>query len=249
MKVAQRMITATAILVFGTAMYACGGGKSLADGTLLTQAQFNTLLASAAPFTAVQDGVTAVKGSVSKLTLIGTVHGSARATDAVNVAEGASAVSFGPCADMGVLVGFTPGGNNNAADPLTATYQAFKQCTGYYYEATVGSGNIAIANRIFWDGPNCTGNMYEWEAGGGGYNTQILQGGVVFLSPVDGTTELMVASGQTPQPILIQSVWVTSNPGCQADIEVQLLYVVSSNKTSVTGVPNGVGANFQLVAP
>lgn len=160
-----------------------------------------------------------------------------------------NAVSFGPCANMGVLVGFTNPNFSGTADPLTSTYQAFKQCTGYYYEAQVGNGSLSVANRLFWDGQNCTGNEYEWEAGGAGYNTQILQSGVVFLSPVDGTTELAVTAGQTPQPTLIQSVWVASSPGCQADVETQLLYKVVPNDTSVTGVPESVGASYQLSSP
>jgi len=188
--------------------------------------------------------------SLNKLTLIGKAHGVTDSirmqgefrTDAVS-----NGVSFGPCADMGVLVGFTSGGNN-AADPLTASYQAFKQCTGYYYETQVETGALSVGARIFWDGPNCTGNEYEWEAGGAGYNTQTLQNGVVFLSPVDNSP-LMVAAGQIPKPVMIQSVWVASNPGCQVDQETQLLYSVEPNNISITGVPVSVGSNFQLAAP
>jgi hypothetical protein len=187
--------------------------------------------------------------SLNKLTLIGKVHGVSNELKMQGEfrTEAQATVSFGPCSDMGVLVGFTNPNNNSAADPLTATYQAFKQCTGYYYEAQVGTGNVAIASRIFWDGPNCTGNMYEWEAGGAGYNTQTLENGVVFISPVDGS-ELAVTAGQTGQPIMIQSAWVAANPSCQSDIETQLLYSVTPNVTSVTGVPMTVG-EYQLVAP
>jgi len=239
-------------LIIGLVVFlaACNGSSNSVAG--ITQAQLD---AAVKPLQTQVDSLQSqnknLQDSLAKLTLIGKVHGvsSDIRMQGEFRPEGVSAPNFGPCADMGVLVGFSNPGSNNTADPLTATYQAFKQCTGYYYEAQVGTGNISVASRIFWDGPNCTGNMYEWEAGGAGYNTQILQGGIVFLSPVDGITELAVMAGQTSQPIMIQSAWVASNPGCQSDIETQLLYTVTSNKTAITGVPNSVGANFQLEAP
>lgn len=191
--------------------------------------------------------------SLRKLTLIGKVHGvsteSIRMQGEFRTEAVSTASNFGPCTDMGVLVGFTNTGNNTGAGALSASYQAFKTCSGYLYETSVQNGDIKQASRIFWDGPNCTGNQLEWESGGAGYNTQSLVNGVVFISPVDGTTQLMVRSNQTPQPILIQSAWVSSNPGCQSDIETQLMYQVTPNDVNVTGVPNKTVGNFSLVAP
>lgn len=164
----------------------------------------------------------------------------------------ATGISFGPCADMGVLVGRGNDSSSPSADPLSANLEAFQQCTGYSYNTMLGSGAVGTAPRIFFDGPcvngEPTGNALEWEAGGGGYNTQTLENGVVFLSPVDGAA-LMVRAGQTAQPILIQSVWVLSNPGCQSDVETQLMYTVTSNDVSVTGVPTDLPKVPQLTAP
>lgn len=157
-----------------------------------------------------------------------------------------ASVSFGPCANMGVLLG--RGDNSDSQDPLSAPIESFQQCTGYEYSVTVSTSTVAQGPRLFWDGPGCTGNMYEWNSGGGSYNDQTLEGGVVFLSPMD-SSPLMVKSGQTPQPILIQSVWVLSNPGCQSDIETQSLYQVTPNDIAVSGVPNGSVGSFQLTSP
>lgn len=166
----------------------------------------------------------------------------------VSMDAGGLVFNFGPCPDMGVLVGRGTQINNPTGDPLSANIEAFHQCTGYDYNTVLGSGTIGTAPRLFWDGPNCTGNMLEWEAGGQGFNSQTLQDGVVFLSPVDGTP-LMVKSGQTAQMIMMQSVWVLSNPGCQSDIEPQLMYFVTPNDVNVTGVPIALPKVPQLSSP
>jgi hypothetical protein len=194
--------------------------------------------------------VVVLKDSLDKLQLIGNAHGVATSERVLAIGQAAAtAGNFGPCTDMGVLVGFTNTGNNLGGGALAASYQAFKTCTGYVYEAAVQDGSIKPATRIFWDGPNCTGNLLEWEAGGSGYNTQTLQNGVVFINPADGVTQLMVRASQTPQPILIQSAWVFDNPGCQSDVETQNMYQVSPNDVMVTGVPDKTVGNFTLAAP
>jgi len=217
------------------------GFLAACNGTTIQQVPSNVPNEST-QVAALQAQVIALQKQIDSLQIIGKVSGKSEDTDNTR----ALTTNFGPCSNMGVLVGFTNG--TNSADPLTSDFQAFKQCTGYQYEVGVGTGIIATAERIFWDGPNCTGNILEWQAGGVGYNTQTLQGGVVFLSPVDNS-ELMVQAGQNPQPIMIQSVWVNSNPGCQADVETQMMYQVSPNDTSISGVPNSVSASYQLGAP
>lgn len=183
---------------------------------------------------------------LSEFKLIGIPEGTTDVAGRILNAVG-NVVSFGPCADMGVMIGFE-NSSNQPANALNAVSEDFKQCTGYIYGANVSDGTVTTGQRIFWDGPNCTGNLLEWEAAGGGYSTTALQGGVVFTSPVDNLV-YMVRAGQTPQPVLIQSAWVLSNPGCQSDVETQLMYTVEPNDISVTGVPsNGVG-KFHLGAP
>lgn len=203
---------------------------------------------------AVRAQLAADEQKISQLQLIGKpVQSGSSRTASIRVestgrySQQVSSVSFGPCSTLGVMSGFL----NSAGQPadfLTATSVAFKQCTQYSYEA-FADGSLAQAPRIYWDGPGCTGNMLEWEAAGAGYNTSTLQNGVVFISPVDGVTTLMVKAGQTPQPTLIQSIWVLSSPGCQSDIETQNMYLVSTNDTSVSGVPNTSVGAFQITSP
>lgn len=154
---------------------------------------------------------------------------------------------FGPCSDMGVMIGFT-NQDGAPAEAVSATGQDWKQCTGYYYSTNISGGTIGTAPRLFWDGPNCTGNMYEWESAGAGFNTQSLKAGIVFSSPLDGSV-LMVTAGQIPQPIFYQSVMTRQDPICQIDQETQLVYKVEPNDVSISGVPsNGVGS-YQLISP
>lgn len=159
-----------------------------------------------------------------------------------------AAVAFGPCTNMGVLIGFE-NSFGAPANGLTAAVQDFRQCTGYQYGARISDGSITTSERIFWDGPNCTGNLLEWEAGGAGYNTTTLKNGVVFTNPADGVTVEMVKAGQIAQPIQIQSVWVRENPGCQSDVETQLMYQVTPNDVTVSAIPSGGVGAFQLGAP
>lgn len=171
---------------------------------------------------------------VSKLQVVGQVSGF-RGEDTLSIAP-----DFGPCTDMGILIG-TTNADSSPADTLIANFQAWRQCTGYVYETAVLDGSIKVGPRVFWDGPNCTGTMYEWEASGHSFNTQALKNGVVFKSPADNST-LMVEAGQTAQPIFMQSVMTSDDPECQADVETQLMYIVTQNDFHKSGVPDdGVG--------
>lgn len=233
------------IIGFVAFLCACNGSGNSTPG--VTQADIQAAIAPLqAKVNALQASNDALKAGQAKLTLIGKLHGVS--TDAIGrmVDAVGNPVSFGPCADMGVLLG--RGDNPFSQDPLSAIYESFQQCTGYEYSVTVATKTVAVGPRLFWDGPNCTGKMYEWNSGGGSYNDQALDGGVVFLSPLDNSS-LMVASGQIPSPVLMQSVWVTSNPGCQSDVETQNLYKVTQNDPSVTGVPMMSIGQFQLGAP
>lgn len=153
---------------------------------------------------------------------------------------------FGPCLDMGVQDGSTT--NTGVQDALAATSKAFKTCTGYHTEYLTTDGSLKPADRIYWDGPNCTGNLIIWESGGASYDTESLKDGVVFASPLDGKTPLMVTK-QTPQSIQIQSVFVSANPICQPDVETQLMYFVTPNNTQITGVPNAPVGQYTTGAP
>lgn len=181
---------------------------------------------------------------LSKITLLGHQPGTAIAAIKRGNAAwiGSSGItqtiSYGPCTDMGVLIG------TGQIDSLAATTENFRQCTGYEYAAVVETGAIAKPFELWFDGANCTGNMFEAE-NDGGYNRQALQDGVVFVSPIDGVTELMVAANQqgTTTTLLSNFSYGACNSGAT---EIQVAYPVSPNDLSITGVPSAVPANYIL---
>lgn len=160
-----------------------------------------------------------------------------RASRSFNVGlDTIQSISFGPCSDMGVFIG------SGQMDSLTATVENFRQCTGYEYGAIVETGVIIKPFALWFDGANCTGNMFEAE-NDGGYNRQVLQNGVVFVSPIDGSTALMVEAGQSGKITTLLSNF--SGGGCNsAAVEIQIAYRVTPNDLGITGVPPAVPANF-----
>ncbi len=190
-----------------------------------------------------QNRLTTDEGAINKIALVGHVPGTDAALEKhtsmlrqhpLGVTE---SISFGPCVDMGVLVGAEP-------DSMTATTENFRQCTGYEYGVIVETGAIAKAVILWFDGPNCSGNMFEAE-NDGSYNRQALQEGVVFVSPIDGTTELMVTAGQQGESTVLQSNF--SDGSCNSPAtETQLAYHVTANELALTGIPPAVPTNFIL---
>lgn len=228
------------------ALVACNGSTTqqvpYSDPTLVAKVDALTLALAAATHEDAQ--------KFSSLKIIGQAHGVASAERTMAIGQAVSP-NFGPCTDMGTLIGFVATDSAAASDPLSATYEAFKTCMGYTYEAQVGPGTIRSAPRIFFGTPNCdpNGPMYEWEAAGAAYNTQTLQGGVVFLSPVDDSTQLMVAAGQTPQSVQFQTVMLDADHVCQPDMETQLVYSVSAYQLQTTGVASKSVGSFTLASP
>lgn len=233
------------IVIVFLALAGCNGDD---DSSLVTKAQLP-------PNESTQ--IAALRAEIAQLQLIGHPIGAPiKKSDSIEtfrmlgeptLAPNAVTVTgqFGTCPNMGVQEGF----NTSVGDALSAGSKAFKTCTGYHTEYLTTNGAMKPAQRIFWDGPNCTGNLLEWEAGGSGYDTETLKDGVVFTSPQDGVTEFMVLAHQTPQSILIQSVWVTSNPGCQSDVETQLMYSVTPNQPQVTGTASNPVGIFTTGSP
>lgn len=156
-----------------------------------------------------------------------------------------AATSFGPCADMGQHIA----DNTSFGDPLGATVEYFKQCpingAQYVYGAVVETGAIATPpNNIVWFVlPGCAGLPIIFE-NDGSYNRPSLQGGVVFVSPVDNITQLMVTAGQTG--ISMTSASAQQGTSCFPDPETHLGYNTMPNVLSTTGVPTSVPANFIL---
>ena len=80
-------------------------------------------------------------------------------------------VDFGPCADMGVFEGatFSPGNG-----PLGATFDAFKNCTNTHAEYDADTGELKVANRLYFTSADCSGIGYVWQEGGQVYNSHTL---------------------------------------------------------------------------
>lgn len=230
-------------LMFLVMLAGCGGSSGSDDDSgFATTAQLPPNEATA---------VEAIRASIKKLQVVGMPSGHATVQSLAMLGEPVVAPSaatatgeFGTCPNMGILLGYTDG-TGNPSDPLIAIFQAWRQCTGYQYETNVVNGMLKEAPRLYWDGPNCSGNPIEWEAAGASYNTQVLKNGVVFLSPRDETT-LMVTAGQSPQPIGIQSVMLSADHVCQPDNETQLMYSAVPNVTQTSGVPNSTVGQYSL---
>lgn len=235
------------ILIIGTILFlsACNGSTTVTNDSDL-QNQINILnqevasLKASIPPNQITN-VSALQGKVSEIRLIGLPN---KPQTIFEELGGTSLTpQFGPCANMGIQEGATTTG-----DALSIISKAFHTCTGYHVEYNTADGSVKTAPRLWWDGPNCTGNMWEFEAFGANYDTQTLTDGVVFSNPQDGTP-LMVTSGQTPQEVNFQSIMVVGTAGCQSDIEKQLMYSVAPNSTTVTGAANSPIGRYTTISP
>ena len=180
-----------------------------------------------------------------KLQLVGRAHGVASAERTLAIGQAAVVPpNFGPCTDMGVLEGETTDQGNGT---LGATYQAFKNCMGIHAEYAVDTGDLKIANRVYFTSSDCSGLPVVWQAGGQGYNSQILNDGVVFISPVDGK-DYLVPPLQSPQITQVGSVYVVVQGVCETDGDLQPMWTTVPNDTSKSGVPTSVGA-YHITSP
>lgn len=175
--------------------------------------------------------------SISKLQIIGKAHGIATAERTLAIGQAAAASpDFGPCTDMGVLVGR----GVNVVNPLAATIESFQTCTGYSYTVSVLDGKIQPPFYVAWLEPNCQGDpVIETDIPGNGFNPQMYATGVVFSNPIDGTVHYIPANS-SPVSVQIQSA-MNNGPGggsCGVDVETRMVIVAPSNDPSVTGVPS-----------
>lgn len=217
-------------------------GCNLSDDDSALQQQISAVPNEATAVQALRAEVSDLQMKISRLQDVGHPRGGS-AERTLAIGQAASTISFGPCNDMGTWIGVSNPQSGALVDALTAPFQEFRQCTGYSYGVNVQNGNLEPPNRLFWDGPNCTGNMFTWEAAGAGYNTQTLKNGVVFASPIDGNP-LMVQANQTPNMVQVQSAIVVGQP-CSPDGDFQPMYSVTPNVLSISGIVS-VGSNYQL---
>lgn len=242
------------------ALIACGGGNSVQAAVTWTQAEFNTALDAATPFTNlikqvtgntsdIADVKTAEARDASNIQLVAVFgHSPGQATtQAVHTdafhpgGTGAftASINFGPCPNMGQHIQ-----DGGASDPEAGTLAEFRQCpingAQYFYDVVDdGTGNISTANTVWFDGANCTGNMIEFQ--NQVYSRAKLASGIVFNNPADGS-EVMVAAGQTATNMTSVSSFAFGS--CGPDALTQLGFAVTANDLNVTGVPAAVDPHF-----
>lgn len=232
------------ILIIGFAVFlsACNGSSTSTPDN--TQAKLDKLTQALAAATHIQAQQT---DTISKLQLFGKPSG-VTAERVMAIGAAAQTINFGPCADMGVKVG-----SIYKSGPLDEQFQAFKQtktdiCPGVYAEYEVKTGNLRQAPRIFFDGPNCTGNAFEWDSGGQGYDRQKLASGVSFISPFDGSL-MWVAPGTQPINTQVASIFTIDNGTCDVDLDFQPMWLAVVITTAESGVPTSVGPDYQVTSP
>lgn len=223
------------IVVLMFALTACNGSDTTPVVAGPTLAQFQ----------AAQAQIDALNKQMKQLQLIGHVNGGApvsRDTRSIMAMQGeptiTKAVSFGPCADMGVLQGR---GGSDTGSPLSSQFETYKTCMGYTYSISSLTGLLDVPPFLTWDGPNCTGNAYlEMDVPQNTMNADAVKNGIVFQSPIDATVVYEIPAGEQPQQIMIQSAINTRGGICGADQEVRLVVHAISNNISVTGIPNSM---------
>lgn len=173
----------------------------------------------------------------AKLQLVGQAHGVASDERVMAIGQ-AAAVSpnFGPCTDMGTLIGR---GGKDSNIPLASALESFQTCTGYAYTVSALDGTIQGPPYAAWDQPNCQGNLLIiTDIPGDGFNPQVVNNGVVFTDPTSGQV-LMITAGTAPQSFQIQSA-MNLGPGggvCGSpDIETRMVVTTKPNDVSITGV-------------
>lgn len=214
-----------------------GCNQSDNDSAYATTAQLPPSEATA--IAALKAQVATLQSSVEKLQLIGNSHGvvSAARTLAIGAsAARAEAVNFGPCTDMGVLIGR---GGKDSNIPLASALESFQTCTGYAYTVSALDGTIQGPPYAAYDQPNCTGNLLIiTDIPGDGFNPQVVNNGVVFTDPVSNMV-LMIKAGSIPHSQQIQSA-INLGPGggvCGSpDIETRMVVSAQLNDISITGV-------------
>lgn len=161
MKTIQRMLAASAAVLFGFVLYACGGSSSTAGGTI-TQAQFDQMLQASTLFTALQNQVPAVFIKAPNMKAYAARTMTMRRTYAVGATSPQPQLT-GTCTGIGTLTG-----RPNSSDPISSGILSGVSCTGYYFdisEAADSTQNGVIQKLptsvvIMFDGAGCTGNMY-----------------------------------------------------------------------------------------
>ena len=227
-------------LIIGTILFlsACNGSTTTnvpySDPALVAKVDSLTKALAAATHESAQ--------KFSKLQLVGQAHGIASAERTMAIGQAAVvSPNFGPCTDMGVLIGRSGGSN-----AMTGNIQSFQTCVGYEYSVDSNTGDIAPLQSMEWDGPNCTGNVYATFTD---LPLQTIASGAVFTVQTTGAVMMVVPGTQVVHPVIVSA---EGGGACQnlSSTGTDIVYPVQANDTSVTGVPNSeIPVPYTIGAP
>lgn len=247
MTIFKRMMAATAVVIFGFTLYACGAGSSSAVTGTLTQAQFDSLLSTSSAFTSLKAQVDAI-GSPAvyiKAPNAPTVTVNRRMTESVG--GGSTSITAAalpsPCT-------WTLTGRPTSSDPLQSNIYSGVSCSGYYFNISSAptasdsgilqqpdttSGQITL----YFDQPGCVGNPYIY----GLSAAAMAQGAVMRVDAtgadptgVDPNTYYYLPPGSSPSPVATQSAMYKGS--CTGLITTGGQYKLLPNDPTVTGVPS-----------
>lgn len=180
--------------------------------------------------------------ALGKLQLIGKVHGTASAERVLAIGRAAAvAANFGPCTDMGVLIGRSGG-----ATPMSGNVQSFQTCQGYEYSVDSNTGTILPLIAIEWSDANCTGTPYSSV---GQIPAQLASNGAVF-ELVSAGKPMMIVAGTSSISALVSSE--EDNFGICSNITSpgnDTVYPIQDNSVSITGVPSSISVPYSIAAP
>lgn len=262
MKTIHRMLAASAVVLFGFVLYACGGSSSTAGGTL-TQAQFDQMLAASSLFQALQSRSTPavyIKAPNAKAYAIRAL--SAR-TEAINTGNSLPQ-TITPCTGIGTLTG-----RPTTSDAISASVYSGVSCTLYYFDISaaptasdqgliqqIGNSGNAV---VYFDAAGCTGNAIV-PGGLSGFSPAAVPNGAVFTmnpqSPNMGGNDwnnpanywYVKAGSARIATINFVSEWVRS-VGCQANSGTDFGgYAVLPNDPTVTGIQSAPVAGPVLIS-
>lgn len=223
-------------------IYACGGGNSVAGGTL-SAADFHKLLLADQSFTDLGTAEENDAAAIKNIGLIGHVPGATTARDTARstmaVTQAVDTTDYGICTDMGqhVANSLPP---NLTHDISGEPIDVFKQCTGTKYLVNTETGAIGTVPTIWFPSLNCAGTPIEFEADGV-FDRPTLQGGITFKSPKDGSVRWVkpLGAGASTQQVTSHSVY--SAGSCTNADETHVGYDAVSNVTDGSdgsGVPD-----------
>ena len=243
----QIMFSILTTLFAGALLWGCNGGSSSATSTL-TQAQFDSMLASSATFKVLQAQVAAIPSPAVyiKAPNAPNIQMVRRTTESVGGGSTQAQTAALPSPCNWTLTGRPP-----TSDPIQSDTYSGISCAGYYFnisgaatsndDATVQQlgGNQYVA----FDAANCTGNAYVIDLPA----VAVVNGIVFGMNPQDPNFQgndpsnpayyWYVPAAEAVSTVSMLSEW-QPGVGCSNNTASLTGYSALTNDPSVTGIPS-----------